>query len=119
MLALGIHQDMEFSVCLHLPVLLHYCHTLGNLSLKSLLECCHARILEAVRVPDVVRMEDVQVLGHGILLILPHDCALVLSQAMDCVVPGLPVVFGHDVGDRALLAGDQVLDTQPRVRGAL
>ena len=64
-------------------------------------------------------MIDVKMFRHSILCVLPLDCILVLSQAMDCVVPGLPVVFGHDVGGRALLAGDQVLDTRPRVRGAL
>ena len=119
MLALGIHQDMVFSVFLHLPVLLHDCHPLGNLSLESLLECCHARIDEAVRVSDVVRMVDVQVFGHGILLILPHDCALVLTEAVDSVVLGLPVLLGQDVDDGALPAGDHVLDTRPRVGGAL
>ena len=109
MLALGIHQDMVFSVSLHLPVLLHDRHPLGNLSLESLLECRHARIDKAVRVPDVVRMVDIQVLGHGILFVLPRNCTLVLSEAVDNIVPGLPVIFGQDVGDGALL--DQVLDT--------
>ena len=33
-----------------------------------------------------------------------------LSQVMDRIVPGLPMVLGHDVGDRALLAGGHVGD---------
>ena len=41
-----------------------------------------------------------------------------LSQAMDCIVPGLPVVLHQDVGASAHLTGDVVLHTQPGVGGA-
>ena len=99
------------SVCLYLPVFLHNGHPLRDLPLKSLLECCDTGIFKGVRVPDIVRMVDVQVLCHRILLVLPHDGSLVLSKAMDRVVPGLPVVLGQHVGGGALLACDQVLDT--------
>ena len=58
-------------------------------------------------------------LGHGVLLVLPHDSLLMLSQAMDSIVPGLPVVLGQHVGCGAHLAGDEVLDPRPGVGGAL
>ena len=89
------------SVCLYLPVLLHNSNSLRNLSLKSLFESRYAGILETVRVPDIVWMVDVQVFCHGVLLVLPHDSVLVLTKAMDRVVPGLPVVLGQHVGGGA------------------
>ena len=64
-------------------------------------------------------MIDIQVLSHSILLVLPLDCILVLPQAVDSIVPRLPVVFSQYVGDGALLAGDVVLYPRPRVGGAL
>ena len=62
-------------------------------------------------------MVDVQVLCHRILLVLPHDSVLVLTQAMDRVVPGLPVVLGQDVGLGTHLASDVILDARPNGNG--
>ena len=63
-------------------------------------------------------MENLQVLSHSVLLVLPLDRILVLAQAMDRIVPGLPVVLHQDVGGSAHLTGDVVLHTQPGVGGA-
>ena len=73
-------------------------------------------------IQDVIQVEIqeiiVSVLSHGILVVLPIDGVLMLSQAMDCIVPGLPVVLHQDVGGSAHLTGDVVLHTQPGVGGA-
>ena len=81
------------------------------MSLQSLLECLCTIEIEAVRVPDILWMESVEVFGHSILLPLVTDVVLVLGQAVDSIEPTLPVVFGQDVSGRADLAGDIILDT--------
>ena len=87
--------------------------------LQSLLECLDTREIEAVRVPDILWMESVEVFGHSILLPLVTDVVLVLGQAVDSIKPTLPVVFGQDVSGRADLTGDIILDSGPGVRGTL
>ena len=64
-------------------------------------------------------MIDVQVFCHSVLLVFPLNSILMLSQAMDRIVPGLAVVLGKDVGGGTLLAGDVILHARPRVGGAL
>ena len=69
-----------------LPVLLdplislHYSDPFRYLTLESLLERSDTRVIKAVRVPNVVWMVDVQMLGHGILLVLPLNGILMLPQ---------------------------------------
>ena len=87
--------------------------------LQSLLKCLDTRKIEAVRVPDILRMESVEMLCHSILLPLMYDVVLVLGQAVDSVKPTLALVLGQDVGGRADLAGNVILDPRPGVRGAL
>ena len=99
-----------------LPVLLdplislHYSDPFRYLTLESLLESSDTRVIKAVRFPNVVWMVDVQMLGLGILLVLPLNGVLRLPQAVDSIVPGLPVVFSQDVGHCTHLASDVVLD---------
>ena len=113
-LTFRIHQDMTLPICLALLISLHYCDSLRCLTLQSLFESCYTREVEAVRVPDVVTMVNVKMFSHSILGILPLDGILVLSQAMDHVVPRLPVVIGQNVGH---FASDVILDTRPCVGG--
>ena len=46
---------------------------------------------------------------HSIPLVHPFECVLLLSETVDSVVPGLPMVLGQDVGSETLLAGEVVL----------
>ena len=119
MLVLQVHQDSVLPVIGNFSIRFHNRDTLGNLPLQPLLESGNTRVHEAVRVPHLVLMEGVKVLGHGILFPLVLDVILMLSQAVDCTEPTLPVVLGHDVGCGALLAGDMVLHPRPGVGGAL
>ena len=77
--------------------------------LQPFLECSDTGVVKTVRLPDVVMVIDLQVLSHGVLAVLPLDGILMLTKAMDSIVPGLPVVLRQDVGGSAHLAGDQVL----------
>ena len=86
---------------------------------QSLLECLDTREIEVVRVPDILRVESVKMLGHSILLPLVFDVILVLGQAVDSVEAALAVVLCQDVGGGADLAGDVILDPGPGVRGTL
>ena len=107
MFTFRIHENVLLPVLLDPLISLHYRDPFRYLTLEPLLESGDARV--AVRIPNVAWMVDVQMLGHGILLVLPLNGVLMLPQAVDSVVPGLPVVLRKDVGHRTHLAGDVVL----------
>ena len=98
MLILQVHQDSCLSVLGNLSVGSHDSNTLGNLPLQPLLESGNTLVHKSVRVPFLVLMEGVKLLGHGVLLLLVFDVILMLSQAVDCTEPALPAVLGHVVG---------------------
>ena len=87
MLILQVHQDSSLSVLRNLCVGSHNSNTLRNLPLQPLLESGNTRVHEAVRVPHLVLMVGVKVLGHGVLLPLVLDIVLMLGQAVDCTEP--------------------------------
>ena len=55
--------------------------------------------------------DDIYILAfsHSNPLVHPFECVLLLSETVDCVAPGLPMVLGQDVGSGTLLAGEVVL----------
>ena len=86
------------------------------MTLQSLLKCLDIREIEAVRVPDILWMERVEMLGHRILFPLVSDVVLVLGQAVDSIEPALAMVLGQDVGGKADLAVDMIqIQTDKRV----
>ena len=81
------------------------------MALKSLLESCNTRVLEAVGVADFLFVVDPQVLSHPVLNVLVLDVGLMLRELVRRIEPGLPMVLSKDVLDVADFTGDVVLNT--------
>ena len=81
------------------------------MALKSLLESCNTRVLEAVGVADFLFVVDPQVLSHPVLNVLVLDVGLMLRELVHRIEPGLPMVLSKDVLDVADFTGDVVLNT--------